>query len=100
MASWATQPAAHAIENSLGEGRVDQAWDIFNATAEKYLDIRVAEAPGAGGKGRGQPPEFHLRPASAARLDPEMGATSVAYRRMARLERQLRAMAKRTLRCE
>eukprot|EP00969_Alexandrium_andersonii_P317263 14016347-Alexandrium_andersonii.AAC.1 len=58
------------------------------------------EAQGAGGKGRGQPPEFHLRPAAAACLDPELGATSVAYRRMARLERQLRALAKRTLRCE
>eukprot|EP00969_Alexandrium_andersonii_P292703 12936938-Alexandrium_andersonii.AAC.1 len=49
---------------------------IFNGVAEKYLDIRFAEAPGAGGKGRGQPPDLHLRPAAAACLDPELGATS------------------------
>eukprot|EP00969_Alexandrium_andersonii_P192600 8508365-Alexandrium_andersonii.AAC.1 len=101
VAFWATQPAAQAFDNALTAGRVDQAWGIFNTTtAEKYLGLRFAEAPGAGGTGRGQPPEFHLGPASAACLGPEMGAASVAQRRMARLERQLRALAKRTLWCE
>eukprot|EP00969_Alexandrium_andersonii_P016013 700784-Alexandrium_andersonii.AAC.1 len=64
------QPAAQAFEDAIQADRTDQAWNIFNDVAEKYLDIRFAEAPGAGGKGRGQPPEFHLRPAAAACLDP------------------------------
>eukprot|EP00969_Alexandrium_andersonii_P323711 14302625-Alexandrium_andersonii.AAC.1 len=66
------QPAAQAFEDAIQADRTDQAWGIFNDVAEKYLDIRFAEAPGAGGNGRGHPPEFHLRPAAAACLDPEL----------------------------